>query len=135
MHALYMNVSLFAKPLNVKTSIFTQFANRYCQNSCQRRREMQASQAFTVLYGGAQFPKNAHAILRLIFYKSCKVHSGVQGSRSQIMGWILGSKSGRRNQTWPGGCVRVFVPVSRKEEGIEASSVSSTGSSLQKRKA
>ena len=63
-------------------------------------------------------------------------HSGVQGSRSQIMGWILGSKSGRRNQTWPGGVRQGFCAlVLRKKEGIEASSVSSTGSSLQKRKA
>jgi hypothetical protein len=52
------------------------------------------------------------------------------------MGWILGSKSGRRNQTWPGGVRQGFCAlVFRKKEGIEASSVSSTGSSLQKRKA
>jgi hypothetical protein len=52
------------------------------------------------------------------------------------MGWILGSKSGPRNQTCPGGVRHGFCALmTRKKEGIEGSSVSSTGSSLLKRKA
>ena len=42
----------------------------------------------------------------------------MQGSRSQIIGWILGSKSGRRNQTWPGGGRQGFCGrLPRKKEG------------------
>ena len=42
----------------------------------------------------------------------------MQGSRSQIIGWILGSKSGRRNLTWPGGGRQGFCAlVPRKKEG------------------
>ena len=41
------------------------------------------------------------------------------GSRSQIIGWILGSKSGRRNQTWPGGGASRFLwPRAPKERRV-----------------